>query len=124
MMARTYGRGYAGSPGTPEDPTRCIEKVWSGSMLSGHVQCSRKRGHGPDGLYCKQHDPAAKKARQQKQDAKWEAGRKVQARIAKQARAGAPFYRALKQIADGANDARAIARDAIADYDDVFGDTP
>jgi hypothetical protein len=38
---------------TPEDPTRCIESVHN--RYSGSYQCSRKRGHGPDGLYCKQH---------------------------------------------------------------------
>ncbi len=51
---RRYGV-WGGCPqGTPEDPERCIEEIW------GHVgwiphQCSRKRGHGPDGLHCKQH---------------------------------------------------------------------
>jgi hypothetical protein len=51
---RFYGV-WGGCPqGTPEDPERCIEEIW------GHVgwvprQCSRKRGHGPDGLYCRQH---------------------------------------------------------------------
>lgn len=37
----------------PEDKTRCVEEV------SGQHQCSRKRGHGPGGEYCRQH--AAKK---------------------------------------------------------------
>jgi hypothetical protein len=41
--------------GTPEDPTRCIEEVWPTDGLWISYQCSRKRGHGPDGLYCKQH---------------------------------------------------------------------
>lgn len=42
------------SKGIPEDPERCIETVWHeiGWML---LQCSRKRGYGKDGLYCKQH---------------------------------------------------------------------
>jgi hypothetical protein len=52
---RRYGV-WGGCPmGQIEDPTRCTEEVWQ----RGHVwyphQCSRKRGHGPDGLYCKQH---------------------------------------------------------------------
>jgi hypothetical protein len=38
-----------------DNPTRCIEQVWpSGGTWIPH-QCCRKRGHGPDGLYCKQH---------------------------------------------------------------------
>ena len=44
---------WSGCPkGVPEDKTRCIEEVW-GKWLPH--QCQRKRGHGLDGLYCKQH---------------------------------------------------------------------
>jgi hypothetical protein len=50
---RRYGV-WAGQPkGMPEDPNRCIEEVHASRWISH--QCSRKRGHGPDGLYCKQH---------------------------------------------------------------------
>ena len=51
---RRYGC-WAGNPnGKREDPKRCIEEIWpTGSWIP--CQCSRKRGHGPDGLYCKQH---------------------------------------------------------------------
>ena len=49
---RVYG-DWAGNPkGFPERKTDCVAVVWHG-VLSG--QCSRKRGHGPDGEYCKQH---------------------------------------------------------------------
>lgn len=47
---------WAGNPkGTAEDTERCIERVWPrfNGMVSS--QCSRKRGHGRGGLYCKQH---------------------------------------------------------------------
>ena len=51
---RVYGR-WAGRPeGTPEDPARCIEEVWHKQDWR-HYQCRFKRGHGPDGLYCKIH---------------------------------------------------------------------
>ena len=53
---RRYGV-WGGCPmGQAEDPTRCVEEVWP-SMARGWIplQCSRNRGHGPDGLYCKQH---------------------------------------------------------------------
>lgn len=36
-----------------EDPTRCIEETTPDSWHFS--QCSRKRGFGKDGLYCKQH---------------------------------------------------------------------
>lgn len=51
---RRYG-AWSGCPqGRPEDPACCIEEVWPHDGWIPH-QCSRKRGHGPDGLYCKQH---------------------------------------------------------------------
>lgn len=51
---RKYGV-WGGSPtGTfTEDITRCIIEV-SPPFTHG-CQCSRKRGYGKDGLYCKQH---------------------------------------------------------------------
>lgn len=51
---RVYGR-WAGEPvGTPEDKTRCVESVRD---QFGPVsrQCTRNRGHGKNGEYCKQH---------------------------------------------------------------------
>jgi hypothetical protein len=46
---------WAGNPkGIPEDVARCIEDV--ADYTGWHIyQCSRKRGHGEDGLYCRQH---------------------------------------------------------------------
>lgn len=58
---RIYGR-WAGNPdGYKEDPALCIEAVWR-NWVSG--QCVRKRGHGPDGLYCKQHGKKAEAHRE------------------------------------------------------------
>jgi len=51
---RFYSSWSGDKKGVPEDVTRCIEEVPSnGSWIP--YQCRRKRGHGPDGLYCKQH---------------------------------------------------------------------
>jgi hypothetical protein len=61
-MPRTYGLGY---DRRPEDPTKCIESVWH--------QCSKKRVTGPNGEYCKQHDPERVKACDAERDAKREA---------------------------------------------------
>lgn len=39
-----------------ENPTRCIAAVWHQHHGDGRRrQCLRKRGHGPDGLYCGSH---------------------------------------------------------------------
>jgi len=55
MSERVYGR-WAGFPkGWPEDPKHCIEQVWGEQRGATGHQCQRKRGHGPGGLYCKQH---------------------------------------------------------------------
>lgn len=51
---RYYGR-WAGNPkGFPEDRERCIAEVPAPPSWT-QVQCSRKRGHGPHGMFCKQH---------------------------------------------------------------------
>ena len=50
---RIYG-SWGGNPkGHKEDPKRCIEAVHGGDWYTH--QCTRKRGFGKDGLYCKQH---------------------------------------------------------------------
>lgn len=53
-MTRKYGRWPGNEKGTPENETRCIAEV-SGSVEWFSHQCQRKRGYGPEGLYCKQH---------------------------------------------------------------------
>ncbi len=46
---RVYG---ARTRPLPEEISQCITGVWS---YGDAFQCQRKRGHGKDGLYCKQH---------------------------------------------------------------------
>lgn len=66
---RRYGR-WAGNPrGTPEDKTRCVEAVWE---QWNDRQCSRKRGYGPDGKYCRQH--GARADRRAEEQARRESG--------------------------------------------------
>ena len=55
---RIYNQWAGNESGVREDPNRCIVAVFQrGRYVS--VQCSRKRGNGPDGLYCKQHGAKA-----------------------------------------------------------------
>ena len=50
--AKRYG-AWAGNPdGMRFLPSQCAAEVPSGWR---YCQCSRKPGHGPDALYCKQH---------------------------------------------------------------------
>lgn len=54
-MTRYYNR-WAGDPkGVPEDTSRCVAEVAEPGRGLHFYQCSRKRGHGPDGLMCSQH---------------------------------------------------------------------
>lgn len=69
--AHRYGC-WGGNPrGRPYAEGRCAESVSKGFALFG--QCERKNGYGPSGLFCKQHDPDARKAKQEAQRAKWKA---------------------------------------------------
>lgn len=53
---RRYGQWSGNEKGVAEDHTKCVEEVHANwTMWPIYVQCSRKRGHGPLGLYCKQH---------------------------------------------------------------------
>ena len=49
-----YGQWSGNPEGRLFDPARCAYSV---SDAGGYIetQCSRKPGHGPDGLFCKQH---------------------------------------------------------------------
>ena len=51
---RKYGQWSGNPKGTLEDIKRCIVLISDNYSWVRH-QCSRKRGHGKDGLYCKQH---------------------------------------------------------------------
>ena len=52
LLKKRYGQ-WSGNPrGVPYNPEHCVEGVWGDYI---ERQCSRKKGHGPDGLYCKQH---------------------------------------------------------------------
>ena len=53
---RTRYQVWVGNPkGHPYDPYACAAKVWGIGTRFLPYQCCRKPGHGPDGLYCKQH---------------------------------------------------------------------
>lgn len=52
---RVYGKHHTmGRKGTPEDPANCIAEVEC-PLSKRFYQCTRKRGHGHNGNFCKQH---------------------------------------------------------------------
>lgn len=54
-----YNQSALNPNGYPEDPTKCVDEVWNGPRGMTAFQCNRKRGHGPNGEYCKQHGKRA-----------------------------------------------------------------
>lgn len=109
---KKYG-AWAGNPeGRAPDYALCCEEVWTRERWARHHQCSKKRGYGPDGAYCKQHDPATVKARSDAVDAryreKWNKGRyEIYGRT---------FFDVLLKIAEGHNNARGLAQEAIDSF--------
>lgn len=58
---RVYAFWHDKPEGEAEDVTRCIAEVQDtrgrsvNAMFRWFRQCSRPRGHGPNGLFCRQH---------------------------------------------------------------------
>ena len=104
-----YPKGYGRYDKTP-DYGRCCEAVFGADTWSHAKQCGRKNGFGPDGAYCKQHDPVAVKAKREAKNAKWEADWAAKQR-------DEAFIREAKQavidIAAGHNDPSALCREIL-----------
>lgn len=104
-----YG-AWAGFPaGHKPDLSRCCEAVWSRERWSRQYQCTKPRGYGPDGAYCKQHDPQAVKARRAAADTRG----KIAWRKRMLEAHGSSFFDALTKIAEGHNDARGLAQEIV-----------
>lgn len=119
--AKRYG-SWAGNPaGRAEDPKRCVADLYDRYHPGGY-QCSRARGHGPDGRYCKQHDPAAVAAKNAARDAaykaKWAAHELRNQRVV----AGAAALDAVRLIAAGHNDPRTLALELLARFPTLTAD--
>lgn len=93
-----------------EDTSRCIVSVHSRERGGASRQCDNKRGHGPDGLYCKTHDPKAALKRSEASSKRWHDKVYVEGRPGRQRDA---YRKALEAIAEGHNDPRAMAIEAL-----------
>ena len=70
--AHRYG-SWSGEPrGRTYVEGRCAETVSPVGLMGVSHQCSRKNGHGPAGLFCKTHDPVARKKKDAERRAKWD----------------------------------------------------
>lgn len=104
---RYYGLNIARRP---EDPSRCIVEVWGNDRWPSSHQCVRKRGHGPGGVYCKQHDPDEVARRGAEAQRRWQERVDRETRPSRQRDA---YRKALEQIAAGHNDPRSLAAAAL-----------
>lgn len=95
------------------DPARCAESVRDQGRWPPYHQCERKPGYGPDGLYCKQHDPEAVKRR----DEERAMNRREQRERKRPQWYGAEMLKIIRQIAAGHNDPTALCREFIKKYD-------
>ena len=105
-----YGAWAGNERGTPPDYNKCCASVYStdGSFIPR--QCARKAAHGPDGAYCKTHDPAAVKARSNAARAKWDAS----AQLERPKLYSFEMLDVLRRIAAGHNDPQRIATEIIS----------
>lgn len=104
-----YGAWAGNECGTAPDYDRCCKEVWPNDGGFTPYQCRRKAAHGPDGAYCKTHDPAAVKARSQAALAKWDA----KARAERPKLFAHDMLAVLRKIECGHNDPRGIASEII-----------
>ena len=104
-----YPKAYGRYKNAPPDYAKCAAGVYTG-VWSGSQQCSRKNGHGPHGAYCKQHDPEAAKRRREESYAKYRAESQARQR---EHQFAADSKDAIRQIAAGHNDPRALAQSII-----------
>ena len=102
-----YGASYQSRK---PDYDLCAGRVSDGGRWPTSHQCAKKNGHGPEGAWCKQHDPAAVKARQAASYSKWEA---ESANSARNMTFAADCKTAIRDIAAGHNDPRGLAQSII-----------
>lgn len=106
-----YG-SWGGNPkGTPYDPKYCCEEVGrnqGGWTMFG--QCQKKPGHGPDGLYCRIHEPEYEKNRRAERDKKDKERWDLKFKPYKDKDS---FLEALRKIAKGHNDPRTLAEEVL-----------
>lgn len=108
----TYGSSY--SP-TPYDPARCVCPVsFRDAGWTRKMQCTRKPGHGPDGLYCKQHSPEAVEARVKAQDER----HKQRMSEWRPRWCATAMLKIIRQIANGHNDPRGLCSEFMRKYDE------
>lgn len=109
-----YQKSYGMNMGKhgPDFERCCVEVGRDMGRWTQFGQCSKKRGFGPDKAFCKIHDPDVVKARREKAEAAYNVKRNQE----RYSWYGRHFFDALKEIADGHNDARGHAQAVIDEF--------
>ena len=108
---QSYGR-YGRAP----DFTRCAAVLFR-DIWSVDVQCSRKNGHGKGSAWCKQHDPVVLAAKTEAVTKQWKE-QEAKDRAERQFTNGCKI--AIKMIAGGHEDPRALAQSIIDDMNEAM----
>jgi hypothetical protein len=109
-------RDRFGQSGGKIDLTRCRAQTYE-SVSRNFSQCSRKKVVEVDGFgYCKQHSPEAEAKRNEARREREAADRR---RSDYQYKRPLEYRDALRLIADGHNDPRAVAAEALAKWGDL-----
>lgn len=103
-----YKKAYGRARQLP-DYEKCAEEVSSPDSWQWY-QCRRKAGHGPHGAWCKQHDPVARKA---KDEARWGKLKAETDRSIRDQQFTAACRKAISDIAAGHNDPAGLAREIM-----------
>jgi hypothetical protein len=105
-------RSWAGNnKGQAPNYSRCCADVADGGRSVLSHQCCNKNGHGPDGAYCKTHDPVSVAKRQMESSKRYyDSVRK--SCIGSMGKA----ISALISIEKGHNDPRALAKEILDEY--------
>lgn len=114
MHLERYGQWAGNEQGRAADLSRCCVEVYSGHSLISS-QCSRKNGHGPEGAYCKQHDPAAVEHRRivGEYNYRLENHNRTMKRLAS-------VLPVIKAIAEGHNDPRSLCQEWLEERKDIL----
>ncbi len=80
-----YGFAWAKRP---PNPKRCIVSVHDTGRSVGFHQCEKKRGYGPEGLYCSVHNPVKVAERDAKRNANYNAQNQIRQRESENAAVG------------------------------------
>lgn len=92
-------------------PGKCVAQVWPRTGWPRPHQCSFKKQEGSD--FCKVHDPVSQKTREDRSQAAWERGLEER-RLGFE---GGRMLKALLEISEGCNDARACAQAVLDSLD-------